>query len=344
MNKQWKKLVESWSASIDERDIVTLPNATPFPECALSDLSSMGMIRVSGEDAADFLQGQLSNDIHAVSEEQSQISCYCTPQGRMLASFRIFMRDGDFYLQFPQELLAITLKRLSMFVLISKVKLEDVSDQLVRIGISGSCAAELLSTQLDSVPSGDNGVTHTEDITLLRLPADRPRFELIGPVEQIAPLWQQLNAKAEIAGADLWPLLDIRAGVATIYSDNVEAFVPQMTNMQLVDGVSFTKGCYVGQEIVARMKYLGQLKRRMYRSHVAADISPQPGDELFSPQDDGSDQSVGRVVDARPSPDGGYELLVVITAVAYSENSLHLKEITGPQLNFLDLPYTFDPE
>ncbi len=344
MNQQWKRLLESWSASISDQDIVEFADATPFPPCALSELSYMGLIRVKGDDAASFLQGQLTNDIHALTEQHSQISGYCTPQGRMLAIFRIFMRDGDYFLQLPRELLAAILKRLSMYVLLSKVELTDISYQLVRIGLSGNCATDLLAAHFGPIPDDESVVCHADELTLLRLPADRPRFELLGPVEQITPLWQQLREEAELSEPDLWPLLDIQAGIATVYSNTSETFVPQMTNMQLVDGVSFTKGCYVGQEVVARMKFLGKLKRRMYRAHVNAEQRPSPGDELFSPQENDSSHGVGKIVDARPSPDGGYELLAVIADSAYVQGDLHLQDTTGPRLDFLSLPYTFEPE
>jgi folate-binding protein YgfZ len=304
----------------------------------------MGLIMVGGEDAVDFLQGQFSNDINALNEQQSQISCYCAAKGRMLGNVRIFIRDGDYFLQLPQELLKATIKRLTMFVLISKVELTDVSDQLVRIGLSGNCVDSLLATHFNSIPVDDNGVVREGELTLMRIPADRPRFEILGPVEQITQLWQQLGEKAELSTPDLWPLLDIRAGIATVYSATSETFIPQMVNMQLVDGISFTKGCYVGQEVVARMKYLGKLKRRMYRAHVVTDQRPSPGDELFSPHEKSSGQGVGSVVDARPSPDGGYELLVTVTDSAYAEDDLHLQNESGPQLDFLSLPYTFESE
>ncbi len=344
MNQQWRGLLESWSASISEKDIVKFADADLFPQCALSELSSLGLIRVSGEDAADFIQSMFSNDIQTINQQRSQISCWCTAQGRMLAIFRIFMRDGDFILQFPKELMEASLKRLSMFILTSKVELTDISDQLVRIGLSGECSSNLLKPHFGLPPEDIDTVCHAGGLTLLRLPADRPRFELVGPVEQIAQLWQQLNTEAVVAGPDLWPLLDIRAGIATVYNNTSEAFIPQVVNLQLVDGISFTKGCYVGQEVVARMKYLGQLKRRMYRAHVTTDERPSPGDELLSPHEDGSGQGIGKVVDARPSPDGGYEMLVTATDSAYASGDLCLHNNPDQQLSFLTLPYTFESE
>ncbi len=143
--------------------------------------------------------------------------------------------------------------------------------------------------------------------------------------------------------ADYWALLDVRAGIPTVYPETVEAFVPQMTNMQLVDGVSFTKGCYTGQEIVARMQYLGKLKRRMYLAHVDTAEPPKAGDPLFSPQN-ASGQGAGRVVDARPAPEGGYDLLAVAEIESAENGELHLVGDRGPLLQLQELPYSLDTD
>jgi len=128
-----------------------------------------------------------------------------------------------------------------------------------------------------------------------------------------------------------------------IYTETIEAFIPQMANLQLIDGVSFTKGCYTGQEVVARMKYLGKLKRRMYLAHVDTEQRPLPGDELFSGGSE-SGQGPGRIVDARPSPEGGFDLLAVMEITRFDENDLHLLDANGPKLRFQDLPYSFEHE
>ncbi len=325
----------AWSDFLQSRPI-TEPAGEP--ECALNDLTHFGLIRVEGEDAEKFLQGQLTNDMRQVTETHSNLAGWCSPKGRMLANFRCFRRGEAYYLQTPMENLAPMLKRLGMYVLMSKVTLADVSDQLMRLGLTGGCAERLLQDRFASIPSEANAVAQQDDLSLIRMPGTLPRFELVGPVESLTALWQAAESEAVRMSDDFWALQDIRAGVPVIYPATSEAFVPQMTNMQLVDGVSFTKGCYTGQEVVARMQYLGKLKRRMYLAHVVSDTPPKAGDELFSPGST-SGQGSGKVVDARPA-DGGYDLLAVIETASAEADQVCLGE-SGPALQLQELPYPF---
>ncbi len=325
----------AWSDFLQSRPIAE-PAAEPG--CALNDLSHFGLIRVEGEDAEKFLQGQLTNDMRQVTEAHSNLAGWCSPKGRMLANFRCFRRGEAYYLQTPAENLAPMLKRLGMYVLMSKVTLADASDELMRLGLTGDCAEQLLAQHFTAIPDQANGVTHQNDLTLIRLPGAQPRYELLGPVAALSGFWQAAESDAVRMGEDYWALQDIRAGVPVIYPATSEAFVPQMTNMQLVDGVSFTKGCYIGQEVVARMQYLGKLKRRMYLAHVICDTPPKAGDELFSPGST-SGQGTGKVVDARPA-DGGYDLLAVIETASAESDQVCLGE-AGPRLQLQELPYPF---
>jgi folate-binding protein YgfZ len=313
-------------------------NLSTFPECALIDLSHYGLIRLSGEDMRTYLQGQVTNDVNRVTAEIAQPNSYCSPKGRMLGSFWLFERDGDLYMQLPAERLTPALKRLSMFVLRSKVTLSDATGTVVRAGLAGDCAPTLL----DVVPAETWGTVPDGDITVLRLPGDRPRFELLGPEAAMRPLLARLAGKTEPASAAFWRLMDIRTGLASVYDATEEAFVPQMANLQLIGGVSFTKGCYTGQEVVARMQYLGKLKRRMYRAKIEADACPTPGAELYSSDHD-SGQAVGRVVDAAPSPNGGFECLVVLQINIAETGNVSLSSPDGPRIELLSLPYAFDP-
>lgn len=341
MNSQWKSFLESRSALISDEGTVRFDNHDHYPDCALFDLSHLGLIRVSGEDAQTFLQGQFTNDTRNVTENRSQLSAYCSPKGRMLANFRLFQYQGDYMLQMPHETLSTVVKRLPLFVLMSRVKVTNASDQLVSIGIAGECAESLLANHFSSMPDQPDEAAQQDDMVLIRMPGSPCRFMISGGPEAVMTLWKQLAATALPANPDYWSLLDIRAGIPTVYQATADAFVPQMTNMQLVNGVSFTKGCYTGQEVVARMKYLGKLKRRMYLASVDADIPPKPGDELFAPGSD-SAQGAGRVVDASPSPDGGFELLAVAEIKSYEENNLHLQGAQGSKLKLGGLPYGFD--
>ena len=152
-------------------------------------------------------------------------------------------------------------------------------------------------------------------------------------------VWEKLSGNATPASREHWELLDIRAGIPTIHSDTTEAFVPQMINMQLIDGVSFTKGCYTGQEVVARMKYLGKLKRQMFLAHVDMETVPAPGTTLDAESSE-SGQGAGKVVNAQRSPDGGVDLLAVVELSSHDSDAVHLGDTSGPKLSFKELPYS----
>jgi folate-binding protein YgfZ len=307
-----------------------------FPDCAVVDLDHLGLIRISGPDSRTFLQGQVTNDVNKVTPTRAQLNSYCSPKGRMLGIFWLLQRDEDLYIAMPVERLDATFKRLSMFVLRSQVTLSVASDAFVRTGLAGDCVPDLLP----DAPANPWETRTDGGITQLRLPGDRPRFAVFGPADGIAALRERLADRASVAGPDFWSLLDIRAGLPTVFDETAEAFVPQMANLQLLEGVSFTKGCYTGQEVVARMQYLGKLKRRMYRARLDVPTCPARGAELFSPSSE-SGQGAGRVVDAAPSPDGGYEALVVLQISVADANDARLGAVDGPVVELLDLPYAF---
>jgi tRNA-modifying protein YgfZ len=342
MNQQWKQFLESQSATIDAEAVVNFENGNQLTDCALFDLSHLRFIKVSGDDAEFFLQGQFTNDIRKVSPQHHQMAGYCTPKGRMLANFRIFSHHGAYILQLPPDTADALLKRLSMYILRSQVTLEDVSDQLVAMGLAGDCSPELLTTAFDSVPKDQGDSVQQNGMTMMRIPGPTPRFEIIAQPEQAMELWQSFATTAKTTNLGIWSLLDIRSGIPTIHAGTAEAFVPQMVNMQLINGVSFDKGCYVGQEVVARMKYLGELKRRMYLAWTDASTQPQPGDELYSTIKTESGQGPGKVVVSAASPHGGYELLAVIENSSLEANTLHLGDDSGPKLELKSLPYTFE--
>ncbi|MES9990819.1 MAG: folate-binding protein YgfZ [Candidatus Thiodiazotropha sp.] len=329
MNSEWSDFLASRGAPSSSSEDVS---------CALNDLSHFGLIRVEGEDAEDFLQGQMTNDIRLVTEDHSNLAGWCNAKGRMIASFRCFRLGGSFYLQTLIDAIPKLVPRLSMYVLRSKVEISDASDDLVRIGLSGNCASPLLQPFFEELPDQVNGVQQQDEMVLIRLPGSIPRFEVIGPRQQLQELWQTAEGQAQHASKELWALFDIRAGIPTLYPETSESFVPQMANMQLIDGVSFTKGCYTGQEVVARMQYLGKLKRRMYLAHVDSNTPPRPGDELFA-EGSTSGQGAGKVVDAQASGEG-YDLLAVIEISSAEENQVRLGE-EGPMLEILNLPYSY---
>jgi folate-binding protein YgfZ len=311
-----------------------------------SDLSHRGLIALQGADADLFLQGQLTCDVRQATFDHSVLGAFCSPKGRALACFRLFRREETAYLELPQELVEPTLTRLRKYVLRAKVTLEDASDRLFRLGIAGPHAAELLMGLFGAIPEMVNGIVYTTgewpDITVIRLPGITPRFELHGALPVMQALWKALHNDVTFTGAEPWRLLDILAGIPTIYLETVEAFVPQMINLDILDGISFQKGCYTGQEVVARTHYLGKLKRRMVLARVNSEDRPQPGDPLFSPQADAS-QSAGRLVDVAEHPDGGYAVLAVALIECAEQGVLQWGDAHGPVLKLEPLPYLPSP-
>lgn len=344
MNSEWKAFLENAGAEFDASGVSHYGNPPRELSVAITgdvfaDLSHYGLVAVHGEDAEAFLQGQLTNDIRRVDEQHSQLSGYCNPKGRLLAIFRIFRRGDSYYLCLPGEMIEELIKRLRMFVLRSRVTIDDASDSFIHLGISGADAGQDLRAFTDAVPGNVHEVIQDDQQLLVRVPGIHPSFEVFTDTARAMALWERLNVRSAPIGATAWQLLDIQAGIPMIYPATRDAFVPQMTNLQLVDGVSFKKGCYPGQEIVARTQYLGKLKRRMYKARVDSDDTPAPGEDIFA--SDEPDQSAGQLVSAAPHPDGGFVVLAVLKIASADGADLHLGGVDGPQLRLEHLPYPF---
>jgi folate-binding protein YgfZ len=303
---------------------------------ALIDLSYLSLIRARGADTATFLQGQLSNDVRRLEAGTSQLSSYCTPKGRMLAVMRLFRRDGDCLLQVPAVLREDLLKRLRRFVLRSRVTLE-AADDLVAFGLSGPRTESLLAARSLPVPGSPDQARTDGAVTVLRVSGHPPRFQIIAPVETATGLWRAFAVEARPCASPVWRWLEIRAGMPVVLPETGEAFVPQMANLDLVNGVNFKKGCYPGQEIVARLQYLGQLKQRMYLAHLESPVAPRPGDAVFAP--DVGERSAGTIVDAQPAPEGGFDVLVVAQITSARGAGLRLASPSGAPLALRTLPY-----
>jgi len=345
MKTDWKAFLADAGAEFEGDIVLHYGNPEREQEVTLSgmvfaDLSHYGVISASGGDAESFLQGQLSNDIKNVTERHSQLSAYCTPKGRTLGLLRIFIKKESYYLRLPGALLEDVLNRLRKYVIIADVALGDASDETLRIGVSGESATRELAA-ITAIPEQENDVVHADGLTILRIPGIHPRFEIhAASLEDATRLWDSLNVRGAPVGLPAWRLLDILAGLPEIYPETAELFVPQMLNLQLIGGISFKKGCYPGQEIVARMQYLGTLKRRMYLGQVDSDQPCLPGDALYSAT--GGEQAVGRIVDAQPHPDGGQSALAVIQTSAAESDDLHIGSAAGPRFECRGLPYPLE--
>ena len=348
MITEWKEHLENAGAEFSQAGVANYGNAPREISVALTgnvfaDLSHYGVISVHGEDAETFLQGQLTNDLRLVDETHSQFSGYCTAKGRLLATFRVFLSGDSHYLVLPSSMIETVIKKLRMYVIAAKVTLEDASDTFVHLGLSGEEAGTALADVTGSTPGQLHEVVQDDKQVVIRVPGIFPSYEVFTRVDQARLLWDKLDVHCAPIGAESWRLLDIQAGIPMVYAQTSEAFIPQMVNLQLVDGVSFKKGCYTGQEIVARMQYLGKLKRRMYRGKTRSGEAPQPGEEIFP--SDGNSQAVGKVVSAAAHPDGGFSLLVVLQiSTAEADVKLQIGSADGPVLELLHLPYPFPTE
>ncbi len=347
MNAEWKNFLEGNGAEFDGTErVVSFGNLRHELGAALNgnvfaDLSHQGVLAVRGKDALEFLQGQFTNDLRHLGDGTSQLNGYCSAKGRLLASFRVIPEDDGFLLRMPRAMVEPLMKKLRMFVLRAAVTLEDVGECQIHLGVSGPGAERELGALVPALPQAVDGIARGGGYTVIRIPGVHPRFEVHGGLEAMRRLWDTLNVRCAPVGEAPWGLLDVLAGIPTIHPETSDAFVPQMVNLQLLGGVSFKKGCYPGQEVVARMQYLGTLKRRMYLARVLSEAPPRPGDELYSPED--GEQSAGKVVDAQPHPDGGFMLLAVIQIASREAGDIRYGGPQGPKLEFAELPYPLPP-
>lgn len=295
-----------------------------------SELRHLGVIRARGEEAASFLQSQLTNDVLTLGPERARLAGFCSAKGRLQASFWVVRPAPDELLLIcAADLLPPTLKRLSMFVLRSKCKLDDASAELPLLGVAGAgfVVAGAAPWQVQDTALGKT----------IRLPdaAGQPRCIVIGASATTLP---NLPALA----LDTWRWLDLQAGVPLVQAATVDRFVPQMLNYEVVGGVDFKKGCYPGQEVVARSQYRGTIKRRMFLFDTDGDAAP--GAELFDARD--PVQPAGMVVNAAPNAGQGSSLLAEVKLAAVIDNTpqLHLGSATGPALALRELPYAVPRE
>lgn len=285
----------------------------------ITDLPGLGFLRISGADAKNFLQNLTSNDVAHLDENAAQYNSICSPKGRMLANFLVFRMDGDYILQMPKTMLDQVKKRLSMYILRSRVSIVDA--ELSALGISGDALP-------DSIPQSVMGVGRIDSAVAIRL--SDSRFEIVTDHENAERLIETYPATR--CAPPYWERLEILEGIPVVLPETEGLFVPQMMNFELIGGVSFQKGCYPGQEIVTRTHFLGKTKRRMVLAHVDSGIEPSPGEDIFCGLD-----ATGTVARVAPSPEGGFDILAVIH-IEHRENELRLN--SGSVLHLMQLPYS----
>ena len=292
----------------------------------VTPLPALGVIKITGEDAAKFIHGQLTQDFALLGQDEARLSAFCSAKGRMQASFIGFKRpNGDVLLVGSADLLPATAKRLAMFVMRAKAKVSDASDEYALWGLAGSATQKIAAPADSAWSKADIG-----DVSVVNLyPALGTNRQLwVAPAGTAAPLGEYLNPS-------LWRWSEVHSGVATLSLPVVDAFVPQMLNYESVGGVNFKKGCYPGQEVVARSQFRGTLKRRAYLVHSVDAI--EAGDSVFVPSD--SDQPVATVVQTAASPSGGHDAIISGQNAAIQVGPLRLGTAQGTPLVLLPLPY-----
>jgi len=323
-------------------------SATEFPPLAnsLESLRStgivttpagLGLIRVAGDDAATFLHSQLTNAVEDLSTDTARLAGYCSAKGRLMASFLMWRDAEGIVLQLSADIQPPIQKRLTMFVLRAKAKLSDLSATHRMLGVAGAGAEAALKHAGLPAPHGPLATASADGVTVLRLAdADgEPRWQVVAAADRITSLEQSLGATLAAAAPTFWDWLDIVSGIPRIAAATQEQFVPQMINFELVGGVNFRKGCYPGQEVVARSQYRGTLKRRMWLVHGEGDV-PAAAAEIFRPED--PEQPCGMLVNATPAPQGGWDGLAELKIDA-AAGALHLGAATGPAVSTRALPY-----
>jgi folate-binding protein YgfZ len=298
------------------------------------ELKSVGLISFSGADAASFLHAQLTSDVAALPSPRTQYSGYCSPKGRLLATFLLWRREEEIVLLLPGALRESVQSRLAKYVLRAQVTVADATARYALFGIAGEAARSALAGLNGLVPGAMHDVVAADALEVTRLPIDR--YLVLSPADRADAVRAALAQTAARGEESDWWRFDVAAGIPVITPASQEQYVPQMVNLDLIGAVSYTKGCYPGQEIVARMHYLGKLKQRMYRVRTADVLSA--GDPLYS-RDFGPDQASGAILYTSGGVSGGREALAVIQTSSAAAGAVHLKSLDGPSVELLSLPY-----
>jgi folate-binding protein YgfZ len=306
----------------------------------ISLIDQHSLIRANGEDSATFLHNQLSNDVEHLTEGQAKYAAYCTPKGRMLASLYYWKDAHGIVMQCSATLQPAFQKRLQMFVMRAKAKLEDVTQEFTLIGVGGAKAQLFLENHFTKLPKEINDKLDSEAGSLIRVhdAFGHARYLWIIRHALFANVWRAHSTEMTLVDASVWRLADIHAGIPQVIEKTKEQFVPQMINFELIGGVNFKKGCYPGQEIVARSQYLGKLKRRMAIVIIEAN-DVQVGLEIFSAND--PSQPCGMIVNVEHNLNASFACLVEMKLADQEPGKVHLGAIDGPLLEFLPLPYAY---
>ncbi|MDR0379442.1 MAG: folate-binding protein [Candidatus Accumulibacter sp.] len=327
MNAGWQDILGAQGARFGdpESELTAARDAT-----IIAPLTQFGLIGCAGDDAGTFLHNQLTSDVNHLEATSAQYAAWCSAKGRMLASLLLFRRDTEYLALLSADLREFIAKRLKIYVLRSKVSLIDRSADYGIIGISGPRAIDALENAGLKAPTVVLGTSAFANASVVRL--DETRCLTIVANDAVGRVWEKLSELAVPVGASAWQWLDIRAGIPWIVDATREAFVPQMAGFDRIGGISFNKGCYPGQEVVARARYLGKVKRHLYRTRAAVPLAAGlPVFPAATPE-----QTCGQIVNAAAAPDGGFDALAVILEDAVGQGELRVALADGGSVGLSD--------
>ncbi len=341
-NNDWLTFLSEHGAIINNGHVEQFKSpAQPQPnsdqKTFISPLTERRLLSVTGADAYKFLQGQVTCDTEDLRREQMRSGAHCTHKGRMIASFRAFsLADHSIGLSLNEGCLEPLKNSLSKYIVFSKAKLAD-EQKLIGLGVSGKAATEVLSTIFTNLNAKPYSSTETNGCLALCLATDH--YECWLTPEVARQFWGEASAQCQPAGESYWNLLCIRQGLSEVRAETVEMFIPQMLNFDQLNGISYKKGCYTGQEVVARMTYLGKLKRHTYRAALPTTNTPTIGADLYTSE---SGQSIGNIVMAAATPEGDVECLICATDLAVAADAIYIDKTLQQKLKTLTLPYAIN--
>lgn len=295
-----------------------------------ADLSAVGVVGVFGPSAGNFLQRLFTNDVALVGPERSGLGAACTPQGRVIAVFRLLLSQGEYQLLLPRSMAGKMVEWLAGYRFRAPLVIEERREALRRVGVSGPRAGEYLTRAGLPVPAEPGGFAQGGPVAVLRLPGIWPRFQLLGPEEALSGLWDSLPARP--VGNLAWSLLSVAAGMPRIYPATSAAFLPQWLGLERLGGLSFSKGCYPGQEVVARTQHMGRITRVLRRGRTAGEV-PAPGSRIFE-IGSGGPADGGTTLEAAADGEGGVQLLAVAKVAAEGRRPLRWGTETGPLITW----------
>ncbi|PVZ83040.1 tRNA-modifying protein YgfZ [Serratia sp. S1B] len=318
------------------------PSASSHLPLTLISLEDWALVQLNGPDTVKYLQGQVTADINKLAADQQVLCGHCDAKGKMWSNLRLFHRGGGLAYLERRSVLESQLVEIKKYAVFSKVTIA-TDDQAVLLGVAGSQARSTLATIFATLPDAEHQVVQAGDSTLLYLPLPAERFLLITTAEIASQITTQLSGQAELNDSRQWLLLDIEAGYPVIDAANSGQFIPQATNLQALAGISFSKGCYTGQEMVARAKFRGANKRAMYWLAGNGNVVPQAGDELELRLGDNW-RRTGTVLAASHLADGALWVQVVMNNDLAAASELRVRGEANSQLSIKSLPYSLVEE